>query len=268
MSRWSLDDIPWHSFDPERVDPSVLKIAKAAALTESNGKIYGQYLARVFHDEPSVLDAIVDWAEEEVRHGEALGRWCVLADPSFDYAETLGRFRAGYSIDVTVDGSIRGSKASEMVARCIVEAGTSSFYSALRDWSDEPLFKVICGRIAGDEFRHYKLFLDTLNVLLEREGVGFLKRLKVALGRVLEIEDDELPFAFHCANYPGRDYIRAEAYNEYIARAFATYQRHHARRAANMVMKAAGLSPQGPMGGILGNAMWFYVRGKARGLAA
>ncbi|WP_413206262.1 acyl-ACP desaturase [Rhodospirillum sp. A1_3_36] len=268
MSSWSLDDIPWDAFDPGRVNADSLKIAKAAALTESNGRLYGQYLSRVFHDEPTIREAIGQWAEEEVRHGEALGRWAAMADPTFDYAEVLLRFREGYTIDVDVDTSVRGSKTSEMVARCIVEAGTSSFYSALMDRSEEPVFKEICRRVAADEFRHYKLFLDTLNVLLEREGTGVIRRLLVALGRIRETEDDELPFAYHCANHADRPYVRAEAYREYSARVFANYQRHHAQRVAYMVLKAAGLSPQGRMGDLAGNVMWFYMRSKAKSLAA
>ena len=58
--------------------------------------------------------------------------------------------------------SIRGSKRGEMIARCVVESGTSSYYSAIRDATDEPVLKEIAGRIAADEYRHYKLFYETL----------------------------------------------------------------------------------------------------------
>jgi len=29
---WSLDDIPWHAFDPAKVDGDLLKIIKAASI--------------------------------------------------------------------------------------------------------------------------------------------------------------------------------------------------------------------------------------------
>ncbi len=32
MKRWTLDDIPWDRFEAEKVDPRILRIAKAAGL--------------------------------------------------------------------------------------------------------------------------------------------------------------------------------------------------------------------------------------------
>ena len=96
---------------------------------------------------------------------------------------------------------MRGSRRGEMIARCVVESGTSSYYSAIRDATDEPVLKEIAGRISADEYRHYKLFYDVLHKQDEPE-LGFLKRLWVAIGRVTESNDDELAYAYYCANVP------------------------------------------------------------------
>ena len=56
--------------------------------------------------------------------------------------------------------SSRGSRCGELVARCIVETGTSSYDTALMDAVEEPVLKEICRNIAADELRHYKLFYD------------------------------------------------------------------------------------------------------------
>ena len=71
--------------------------------------------------------------------------------------------RPAHFADPEAEGSVRGSRRGEMIARCVVESGTSSYYSAIRDATDEPLLKEIAGRIAADEYRHYKLFYDTLH---------------------------------------------------------------------------------------------------------
>ena len=97
-------------------------------------------------------------SSEEIQHGMALGRWAQLADPAWDFDAAFARFRAGYKLPLEATGSVRGSQAGEMMARCIVETGTSSYYSALKDATDEPVLKQICAKIAADEFRHYKLF--------------------------------------------------------------------------------------------------------------
>ena len=88
-----------------------------------------------------------------------------------------------------------------MIARCVVESGTSSYYSAIRDATEEPVLKEIAGRIAADEYRHYKLFYDTLMPRLSRT-CSFWKKLWIALGRVRESDDDELAFSYYCANVP------------------------------------------------------------------
>ena len=158
MGSWTLDDIPWDRFDATRLDPGIVCIVKAASLVEYNGAIYARHLCDVFADDPHFLDSARRWGEEEVQHGAALAHWAALADPSFDFAASFARFQTGYRIDFTSGRSRRGSRAGEMLARCIVETGTSSYYTALRDASTEPVLREICRRIAADELRHYRLF--------------------------------------------------------------------------------------------------------------
>ena len=155
MASWTLETISWDRFDASKVDPEILRNIKAAALVERNGGDYRIYLSRVFADDPAFVAAVDTWANEEVQHGLALGRWAQLADPSWDFEAAFARFRAGYKLPLEASESVRGSQAGEMMARCIVETGTSSYYSALKDATEEPVLKQICGHIAGDEFRHY-----------------------------------------------------------------------------------------------------------------
>ena len=78
---WTLDDIPWAQFDAAQVDPDILKVVKAAAMVEHNGGDYATYLCSVFHDDPDFRRAADYWSVEEVQHGDALGKWAMLADP-------------------------------------------------------------------------------------------------------------------------------------------------------------------------------------------
>src|SRR6185437_16316299 len=130
MGHWTLDDIPWDRFEPQKVDPKLVRLVKAASLVEGNGADYAEYLCRVFADDPSFQEEARRWAEEEVQHGRALAHWARLADPGFDFAAAAAAFTAGFRVDVDARSSIRGSRAGEMVARCVVEIGTSSYYSA------------------------------------------------------------------------------------------------------------------------------------------
>ena len=205
---WTLDDVRWDAFEPAAVDPTMLAAVKAAALVEYNAPDYVTYLEarvpRLRRRNPG-LD-------------RALGRG---GKPAWPRAGPLGRdgrsqLQAGRSLCPLPQGlyagpfrrsrmpsSVRGSRRGEMIARCVVESGTSSYYSAIRDATEEPVLKEIAGRIAADEYRHYKLFYDTLHKQDEPD-MRFWRKLWVAVGRVRESDDDELAYAYYCANVPPR----------------------------------------------------------------
>ncbi len=265
---WSPEELPWEAFDPERVDRSLIPLVKAASMVESNGRDYAAYLNRVFADDAQVCDMMNGWAHEEVQHGEVLGRWARLADPGFDYDAALARFRAGYAVRTDVDASIRGSRTGEMIARCMVEVGTSSFYSALAERTDEPLLKAICRRIAADELRHYALFYRTMKRYLETERLNKLERIRIAFLRVLETEDDELAYAWFAANdESGRHYDRKQSNRAYMRESYALYRPHHARRGMTMIFKAVGLKPTGHLSRVLSRLAISLISFRARRLA-
>lgn len=257
MKHWRVEQVAWDRFDPSKVDPEIIPLVKAAAMVERNGGDYAIYLNRVFHDDPAFSQAADYWAEEEIQHGDALGQWASLADPGWDYAAAFERYRNGYTIDLNPDASIRGSRSGELIARCIVETGTSSYYTALAEATDEPVLQQVCKLIAADEYRHFKLFYDHLKRYLAREELSFLQRLRVAAGRVGESEDDELAFAFHCANEdPGITYSHDRCIAGYMGRAMGFYRPRHLERGMGMIFKTVGLQPRGRLSGMAARAAW------------
>jgi hypothetical protein len=267
MGGWKLDDIPWHLFDRTKADPDLVRIAKAASLVEHNGAAYAHHLCLIFADDPEFQETARRWGEEEIQHGVALARWAAMADPSFDFAAAFARFREGFRVDFDSDRSRRGSRAGEMVARCVVEIGTSSYYSALRDAAEEPVLKEICRHIAADELRHYRLFHKNLERCLTRERLGRWGRLRVALGRIAESEDDELAYAYYAANEPDRAYNRRHYSRAYARRAFPLYRPRHVERGVAMLLKAVGLTPNGRLGLLLSRLAWQIMHFRAVRLA-
>ena len=269
MGNWTLESIAWDRFDASKVDPEILRNIKAAALVERNGGDYRIYLNGVFADDPEFREWVDGWADEEIQHGMALGRWAQLADPSWDFEAAFARFRAGYKLPLEATTSVRGSQAGEMMARCIVETGTSSYYSALKDATAEPVLKQICGHIASDEFRHYKLFFDQLHRCLERDKLSRWARLRIGWGRMAESEDDELAYAYFAANAPEEAvYDRKRNKEAYARRAYPLYRRFHVQRAMAMVLKAIGLSPTGRLNRLMTRAGLWFLRRQASKLAA
>jgi hypothetical protein len=267
MGSWTLDDIPWDRFDHSKLDADIVRIVKAASLVEYNGGAYAHHLCRIFDDDPDFQRNVRRWGEEEIQHGRALARWAALADPSYDFAAVFDRFREGYRVDFDCDVSRRGSRSGEMIARCIVEVGTSSYYAALRDGVREPVLKEICRNIAADEIRHYKLFYRNLTRCLERERIGFWRRLGVGLGRIAEAQDDELAYAYYAANETERPYDRRYFRRAYARRAYGLCREHHVAHGMALIFKAVGLRPCGLLVRAATRIAWRVVRYRAIWLA-
>lgn len=259
MGNWTLDDIPWDRFDPARVDPGIVPVVKAASLVEYNAEDYRAYLNRVFDGDPRMQAAIDGWAREEIQHGEALARWAALADPGFDFRSRFERFRANFRLPLDADASVRGTRAGELVARCMVETGTSSFYTALAEAAGEPVLESVCRRIADDEYAHYHLFRGGLRRYLETDRLSRIERTRVALGRIAESEDDELATAYWAANGGGEPYDRDASAAAYASRALRHYRPRHVSRGAEMILDAVGVSPRGAVRRAAAGAAWLFV---------
>lgn len=268
-THWTLDDIPWDEFDPSKIDSELVKIVKAASMVEYNGGDYATYLCNVFPDDVEFRAAAIQWAGEEVQHGQALGRWAAMADPTFDFEASFARFTAGFRPPIEARSSVRGSRAGELVARCIVEVGTSSYYSALGEAAREPVLRAICKRVAADEFRHYNLFYRHLKRYLARDRIGKVRRLLVALGRITETEDDELAYAYYAANgAPDKPYDRKTYADAYASRAFKYVRAKHVERGVAMTFKAAGLRPQSRLARVTSRGAYWLLRRRQRRFAA
>jgi hypothetical protein len=260
---WTLDDIDWSRFEPAKVDAELIAAVKAASLVEYNAPDYVDYLKRVFRGAPDeTIRTIECWGDEEIQHGLALARWAELADPSFDFQAAFARFRTLYQPAHFASGeqSIRGSKRGEMIARCVVESGTSSFYSAIRDSVAEPVLREVAGRIAADEFRHYRLFYEILNRESEPD-LPLWRKLWVAAMRLDESDDDELSCAYYCANIPAQraattPYDRKTYGRAYFRASLTLYRRHHIDKLVKMAVKSVGLNPSGRVTQLASAALW------------
>ncbi len=269
MKHWSLDDVTWDRFEPGKVDPDIVSLVKAAAMVERNGTDYAVYLGRVFVDDPDFRLASDNWAVEEVQHGDALGRWATLADPAWDFEAAFARYRAGYKLPLDADASVRGSRTGELIARCMVETGTSSYYTALADATGEPVLQQVCRLIAADEYRHFKLFYDHMKRYLARERLGVLSRLRIAAGRITESEDDELAFAFHCGNEPeSTPYQHERCIAGYMGRAMGFYRYRHIERSMGMILKSVGLPPRGRLSAGASRLFWRLLQRRQRRFSA
>ena len=253
MEAWTLPDIPWERFDKSKVDPEILSVVKSASMVEYNANDYRRYLNNVFKDDQRLCFAINRWSIEEVQHGEALGRWAALADSSFNFEDSFKRFVENFEFPLDVSVSARGSRTGELIARCMVETGTNSFYTALADATNEPVLKAICRRIAEDEYAHYCLFQSYMKHYLKKEDLTLVEKLRVAFSRIAETEDEELATAYWAANRPGEIFDRRLNSVAYAQATLKFYRSKHIAKGIEMIFRALGLNSSGILG-------WFATR--------
>ncbi|MBY0293453.1 MAG: ferritin-like domain-containing protein [Alphaproteobacteria bacterium] len=265
--KWKFEDINWSLFDPQKVNPELLQLIKAGSVIEHNGPDYGLYLRGVFADDPLFDKEIDGWVRDEIKHGKVLARWVELVDPTYDFEDRFKAYVEGFSIDTEATESIRGSCAAELLTRCMIEIGTSTFYTSIKDATDEPLLKQICQKIAADELRHYKLFYTHLQRHQAKERLSFLKRFTITFNRLLGSQDDELPFAYYISNSETRPYTRHHYTKVYGKIMYGLFRKDHIDRAMGLFCKAIGANPQGWFHKTLSFAVFKMLSSKAKAYA-
>jgi len=240
-----LQGIPWGKCTPSKVSIDLTQLLVAASLIESRGDSYGEYLARVFCDEPYFVSRILKWSKEENEHGIALSTWLKHALPELDFDALFKRYTTEVTLayqDSDEQRSIRGSKSAELLSRCSVESGTSTYYKAMSTIvEDEPL-RIICLRLAADEISHYGLFKSKLDEMRSRDGIHPFRLLYNSLFRLFELEDDQVSYAYYLARSPRGSYDK-EYYSNLMTRTlFSVYNRDRVSELVKLNLRAFGLS--------------------------
>ncbi len=268
LGLWTADDIHWNRFDRSRVDPDLVNLVKAASLVEYNAPVYASYPCNVFHDYPEYQELARAWSDEEVRHGLTLSRWAKLVDPDFDFEEAFKRFTGGFQVPVNLSQSVRGSLTGELLARCVVETGTSSHYTAIRRATTEPVLEELCHRLASDELRHYKTFYELSKLARAKEGVNLISRVRVVAGRVAETQDEELAYAYHAANNKKGPFDQKRSNQAYARRVYSVYPPYLVERIVAMLFKIVGLKPHGRFCRLVSRRAYKFMRKRAHQYAA
>lgn len=195
---WSLDDIPYRALDRAAVsaDALLLYVVVSASFIEITSDLYTHNLIEYFKDDAAITEWLArNWEPEELQHGAALKRYVRMAWPDFDWEAAYRGFIAEYSVCCSIE-QLQPTRALEMVARCVVETGTASFYRMLSDIAPEPVLRAIASRIAADEVRHYKYFYRYFRRYSAREHPSRAAVFKTLWARAVEMDDEDAFIAF------------------------------------------------------------------------
>jgi rubrerythrin len=247
--RWSLEDIPFDAVHVEAIrgDRHYLYLVAAASFVETASDLYTKNLLRYFAGEAEVSAWLEqEWQYEEMQHGAALRRYLAQVWPEFPWQWAFDAFFAAYA-PLCDDAHLGPTRALELVARCVIETGTSTTYRMLERASPEPVLSLLVGHIRRDEVRHYKHFLHYFRNYQARERVGRGAVLRSLWERLREINGEDGVVAFESV-------FRADAL---AARdcdtAYRVFRRRNAELArahfpfagaAKMIVKPLSLAPR------------------------
>ena len=198
---WSLADIPWDAIERHTVrdDTLLLYLIASASFIEITSDLYTRNLCEFFKSDSIIVDWLTHrWEPEELQHGAALKTYVRCAWPEFDWDAAYRGFVAEYSHYCSVE-QLAPTRALEMVARCVVETGTASFYRMLTNVAAEPVLSLIASYIARDELRHYKYFYRFFRRIIARENLGRVAVFRTLWNRALEVDGEDAYIAFKYA---------------------------------------------------------------------
>jgi hypothetical protein len=207
--RWHIEDIDLSRIDVERAaaNEDLMLVLCVASFVESGSDLYSRNLGEFFRGDEEVCGWLLDeWEAEELQHGRALKAYIGRVWPGFDWDATFRGFFDEYSRTCSPD-QLEPTQALELVARCVIETGTSTLYRTITACSDEPVLTEIASHIHADEVHHYKYFYRYFQKYNEAERQGRFAIFRALARRVAEIraEDEEIAMRHVLAAlYPDR----------------------------------------------------------------
>jgi hypothetical protein len=236
---------------PERVrdNDEMFLLATSASFVESGSDTYTGNLVAHFAGDDEVTEWLRDrWEPEELSHGRMLRAYVERAWPELDWEAAYADFFADYARLCTLQ-ALEPTRGQEMAARCVVEMGTTVYYTALHGGCDEPVLRSLAWRIRSDEVNHYKHFYAFFQKYRERERLGRGRVMASLARRALELRREDATIALRHATAWRRRSRRAAAAGDSLdamaQRAIDIVNRHIPMDlAVRMLLKPLQLRPR------------------------
>ncbi len=195
---WTVADIPFDEIDHSLIvdNSELFYLITAASFIEITSDLYTRNLIDYYHGNPEIEHWLENyWEREELQHGAALKRYVETVWPDFQWEKAYHDFVDEYSTTCQME-NLAANRSLEMVARCVIETGTASFYRTLSEASPEPVLKLITTNISNDEVRHYKHFYRYFLEYRDRERPSRFSVLKQLWQRGTCVKSEDAYIAY------------------------------------------------------------------------
>lgn len=200
--RWNYEkDIDYSKISIESVKDNefLFYLVTISSFIEITSNVYTKNLSEFFKDNnEAVVWLQKTWQKEEVQHGKALKKYVQTVWSDFDWEKAYKLFLKDY-LPLCGTDQYQATRAKEMLARMIVETGTSTFYRGMEAYAKEigePVLAQIAHNIYKDEVEHYGYFDRYFKHYNENEKNGKTEIVKVIYSRLKEIDNEDAYLAF------------------------------------------------------------------------
>ncbi|PWT72529.1 MAG: hypothetical protein C5B46_06710 [Proteobacteria bacterium] len=245
-SHWTVADVGLDRIEHDKVrdDNLMYHLVAAASFVETAADLYTRNLVEHFPDPRARAWLTNRWLPEELQHGRALRAYVESAWPEVDWEAGYAGFFDEYSKLCTME-ELESSRALEMAARCVVETGTATFYTALHRRSKEPVLTRLTGLIRQDEVRHFNYFRSFFQAYRKEERIGRLGILRAVVERFTEVESEDARIGFKHAwimRHPGQ-LFGDERYGDFLVEARSLMTNYYPyRMAVKMLLRPLDLN--------------------------
>ena len=241
---WSINDIDFNAINDKLVrhDQFLFITLVSASFVEIHSEQYADNLICYFQDNPELTCWLANhWRRDEVQHGKALKAYVQQVWPEFDWERAYLAFGLEYGLLCTVE-QLEKHKGLELIARCVVETGTSSFYRAMQNYVQEPVLTSLIEKIRTDEISHYTQFRRHFLEYNTDERHSVVALTQTIWRRLKAISNEDAYIAFkhvHSQKNPVADALELRAawdqYNQAVKKLSRHYYPH--RLAIKMLVK-------------------------------
>lgn len=202
MPKWDFkQDVDYRNINKKAVEDNDLLfyILTIASFIEITSETYADNLSNYYDDNGEIVSWLQnEWEQEEVQHGQALKKYIEAVWPGFDWESAYKRFLELY-LPLCKLEAFQPTKALEMLARMIVETGTSTFYRSIEKYAsalNEPTLEKLAHYIYKDEIHHYSYFDKFFKYYNVTEKNSRKKVLKIIAKRLKEANSEDIEMAF------------------------------------------------------------------------
>jgi hypothetical protein len=243
--RWRFESLPFEKVAPRVManEHALFYFIVTASFVEITTDIYTRNLIDYFAGDGEICEWLAaGWEPEEMQHGRALRRYIGAAWPNFDWDKTYSDFLAEYR-ECCQTEFLGPTRALEMARRCIVETGTCSYYTMIRNLSPCPVLAELANNVRTDEAGHYRHFHGYFKRYREAERPSRGAIANALWGRIREIDGEDGEIAFKhvwLANNPHRPF--EHRYYRHFTRVVRAHAVKHYpfRMAAHMMTQPLG----------------------------